>query len=104
MSDIIYEDHFPEFITGARAGVIDVVNGGTDPTGGATFWDGTDFLAWGLNSPNGTPHNKFEEFSSIKIDLYHYISFAYKQLEKYLKAEQNTMGHFIQFLQMCLMM
>lgn len=51
----------------ARAAVQNVVDGGADPTGGARFWDGTDFLAWGLNSPNGTPHNKFEEYSSITI-------------------------------------
>lgn len=51
----------------ARAAVRNVVDGGADPTGGARFWDGTDFLAWGLNSPNSTPHNKFEEYSSISI-------------------------------------
>ena len=31
-----------------RAAVIDVMSGGADPTGGATLWDGTDFLSWGL--------------------------------------------------------
>jgi hypothetical protein len=53
----------------ARAGVIDVLSGNGDPTSGAQFWDGTDFLAWGLNSPNGTPQNKFEEYSVIFIDV-----------------------------------
>lgn len=52
-----------------RAGVIDVLLGNPDPTGGATFWDGTDFLAWGLKSPNGTPQNKFEEYKSIQIPM-----------------------------------
>jgi RHS repeat-associated protein len=51
----------------ARAAVIDVMSGGADPTGGAMFWDGTDFIAWGLNSPNGTPQNKFEEYKNITI-------------------------------------
>lgn len=51
----------------ARDAVKDVNNGGVDPTGGARFWDGTDFLAWGLNSPDGTPHNKFEEYAIITI-------------------------------------
>lgn len=50
----------------ARAGVIDAVAGGADPTGGARRWDGTDFLAWGLNGPWGS-HAKFREFASIHI-------------------------------------
>lgn len=56
-----------------RAAVIDVLLGKPDPTLGATFWDGTDFLAWGLRSPNGTPQNKFEEYKSIIIpmDVFH---------------------------------
>ncbi len=51
----------------ARDAVNDVANGGVDPTDGARFWDGTDFLAWGLKSPDGTPHNKFEEYAAITI-------------------------------------
>jgi hypothetical protein len=51
----------------ARAGVISVLRGDSDPTDGATLWDGIDFIAWGLNSPNGTPQNKFEEYKSINI-------------------------------------
>jgi len=55
----------------ARAGVIDVVSGGADPTGGARRWDGTDFLAWGLAGPYGS-HAKFRQFASIDIpsDIY----------------------------------
>jgi RHS repeat-associated protein len=45
----------------ARAGVIDVLSGGADPTGGAQYWDGTDFLAW------GEKQNKFSEYDSILI-------------------------------------
>jgi RHS repeat-associated protein len=45
----------------ARAGVIDVLTGGADPTNGAQFWDGTDFLAWGESQ------RKFKEYGSIII-------------------------------------
>jgi hypothetical protein len=51
----------------ARAAVISVLIGSKDPTGGAMLWDGADFLAWGLNSPNGTPQNKLEEYKTIYI-------------------------------------
>jgi RHS repeat-associated protein len=50
----------------ARAGIIDVLSGGADPTGGARRWDGTDFLAWGLNGPNGA-HPKFRQFGTVAI-------------------------------------
>ena len=55
----------------ARAGVIDVLAGGHDPTGGARRWDGTDFLAWGLNGPWGS-HAKFRQYTTIDIagDIY----------------------------------
>ena len=65
----------------ARAGVIDVFIGNPDPTGGARFWDGTDLLAWGLNSHNGTPHNKFEEYSSMTIPQ--------PVFDRYLAAQQR---------------
>jgi RHS repeat-associated protein len=63
----------------ARAGVIHILSGGTDPTGGARRWDGTDFVAWGLNSPNGTPHNKFEEYGTIAIPESVFNSFVSSQ-------------------------
>jgi len=67
----------------ARAAVIDVLSGGIDPTGGATLWDGTDLLAWGLNSPDGTPHNKFEEYNRIVIPGDIYCKFLENTLQKY---------------------
>lgn len=67
----------------ARAGVIDVLSGGADPTNGAQFWDGTDFLAWGLKSPNGTPQNKFEEYSHIFIDVMIFNDFEKAQKERW---------------------
>ena len=71
----------------ARAGVIDVMSGGADPTGGATLWDGTDFLAWGLKSQNGTPQNKFEEYKSISISGDIYNSFLNSQLSNYTSGK-----------------
>ena len=76
----------------ARAGVIDVMSGGADPTDGATLWDGTDFLAWGLQSPNGTPHNKFEEYKSISISSDIFSSFLTSQLGKYTSGKVNYSG------------
>jgi hypothetical protein len=55
--------------------VINALNGGHDYSNGATKWDGIDFLAWGLNSPNGTPHNKFEEYSYIEIEASIYFNY-----------------------------
>jgi hypothetical protein len=51
----------------ARTAVDNVLNGGADPTGGARFWDGTDFLAWGLVNPQNRAHPKFRQYSRIMI-------------------------------------
>ncbi len=51
----------------ARAGVIDVLAGGHDPTGGARRWYGTDFLAWGLHGPGGRSHAKFRQYTTVDI-------------------------------------
>ena len=68
----------------SRAAAISVYLGDADPTGGATYWDGTDFIAWGLNSPNGTPQNKIEEYDVIEINGAIY--------ERYLAAQRGTYG------------
>ena len=73
----------------ARAAVIDVLSGGADPTGGATFWDGTDFLAWGLNSPYGNAHAKFRQYSSIEIDINTYF--------KYENAQKDLYGNSVRY-------
>lgn len=55
----------------ARAGIIDVLSGGADPTGGTVLWDGSDFLK------KGSLHNKFKEYTSVSIsatDLQTYSS------------------------------
>jgi hypothetical protein len=53
----------------ARAGLINVLTGGADPTGGAVLWDGTDFLTKGIN------HNKFKEAVSVNMRGSHFISY-----------------------------
>jgi len=68
---------------GAKAAVISVGLGESDPTGGAVYFDGTDFLAWGLKSPNGTPHNKFEEYKSIHISEDIFTDYWINNCEKY---------------------
>ena len=53
----------------ARAGVINVLMGGADPTGGAVLWDGTDLLTKGVN------HNKFKEAVSITMTGSHFSTY-----------------------------
>jgi RHS repeat-associated protein len=84
LPDINYDSH-----NSARSGLINVLRGAADPTGGARRWDGTDFLAWGLNSPDGTPHNKFEEFKHIQIH-----SSIYNQ---YLNANTSFWGNSVKY-------
>jgi RHS repeat-associated protein len=66
----------------ARAGVLDALAGGADPTGGARRWDGTDFLAWGLNGPWGS-HAKFREFASIHISGQIFSTYENAQIAKW---------------------
>lgn len=66
----------------ARKGLLQVFLGAKDPTNGATHWDGTDFLAWGLKSPYGKAHAKFREYNKITIakDIYQaYLQGTLKQ-------------------------
>lgn len=78
----------------ARKGLIDVYINNNDPTNGATYWDGTDFIAWGLLSPNGTPQNKFEEYGKIVINNNIYNTFLSSQLEKYKNARVKYSGKY----------
>jgi RHS repeat-associated protein len=55
---------------------INALSGGHDYSNGATKWDGKDFLIWGLNSPDGTPQNKFEEYGAIYIEASIYGRYA----------------------------
>ncbi|RWS50671.1 hypothetical protein CKA56_03825 [Arcobacter venerupis] len=71
----------------ARKGILDIYITNNDPTNGATKWDGTDFLAWGLNSPyGGKPQAKFREFSKITIESSIYEDYKSAQLVKYAQG------------------
>lgn len=61
----------------ARAAIINVLTGGTDPTGGASLWDGTDFLAWGESQA------KFSQYKSITITKDIYDTYLSNNLAKY---------------------
>ncbi len=79
----------------ARAGVLDVFSGGADPTGGSTLWDGTDFLAWGLNSPyGGKPHAKFRQYNNVSISGDIYNSYLSGALNKYPKGRVRYFGKY----------
>jgi hypothetical protein len=78
----------------ARKGVLMALSNQTDPTNGSRYWDGTDFLSWGLHSPNGTPQNKFEEYKEIIIPKAIYDSFLRANLAKYKKGSVRYSGKF----------
>ena len=46
----------------ARAGMISVLSGGADPTGGSVLWDGLDFLK------RGSSHPKFGGYNYLSIN------------------------------------
>lgn len=82
----------------ARKGVLKVCLNEEDPTNGATHWDGTDFLAWGLTSPykkpDGSfkPHAKFREYNKIIIPKSIFDSFLAGTLKEYPKGKVKYSG------------
>ncbi|WP_309607476.1 DUF4280 domain-containing protein [Flavobacterium sp.] len=71
-----------------RKAIFYVLNGEDDLTNGATFWDGTDFLAWGnseTNPYNNLGQNKFDEYKFIEIpkDIYDSYLAANRTSTKY---------------------
>jgi hypothetical protein len=58
----------------ARAGLIDVLSGGADPTNGSVLWDGADLLQKGLTQ------NKFKEYGTVTIAEADFDTFAKNQL------------------------
>ena len=72
-----------------RKGLLQFLADYDDPTKGATFWDGTDFLAWGLKSPfqNGVPHAKFREYKKITIDKIIFEKYKTATLKIYPKGK-----------------
>jgi hypothetical protein len=65
-----------------RSAVIDVLLGNPDPTGGATQWDGVDFII------KGTSHRKFKEYRSIHIPLH----VLYSHLNKIINSNYYHNG------------
>lgn len=76
----------------ARKGLLQVFLNQKDPTNGATHWDGTDFLAWGLKSPYGKSHAKFREYKKITIPKAIYQKYLDGTLQKYPNAKVRYSG------------
>lgn len=82
----------------ARRAVIYVLEGHDDITDGAEFWDGTDFIAWGLETtPQGVQkHAKFRQYKFIEISSSIYNSYKsnYSSSIRYSEAgHTSTMTH-----------
>jgi uncharacterized protein with NRDE domain len=56
------------------------------------LWDGADLLAWGWNSPNNTPQNKFEEYKFLKISKDIYDQFLKDTKARYPKGYNFNIG------------
>ena len=88
----------------SRKGVVDALlrdidSSKIDPTDGARFWDGVDFLAWGIDtelkadSNSKTGHNKFDEYDYIKIKKALYDKFVTKIKQKYPNGAPYGSSH-----------
>ncbi|MDQ0594002.1 hypothetical protein QFZ37_002371 [Chryseobacterium ginsenosidimutans] len=88
----------------SRKGVIeallrDIDPSKVDPTDGARFWDGVDFLGWGVDtelkadSNSKTGHNKFDEYDYIKIKKSLYDKFVMKIKQKYPNGAPYGSSH-----------
>ena len=88
----------------SRKGVIeallrDIDPSKIDPTDGARFWDGVDFLAWGIDtevkadSNSKTGHNKFDEYDYVKIKKSLYDKFVMKIKQKYPNGAPYGSSH-----------
>lgn len=69
----------------ARVAVFYVLNGENDLTNGATFWDGTDFLAWGNSETN-----PYKKLGSNKFDEYNFIEIPKGVYDDYLAANGSS--------------
>lgn len=69
----------------ARVGVIAALLDGKDPTNGAEFWDGTDFLAWGtgIKEYNRVSHAKFRQYGIIFIKKEIYTKYLTNNIKRY---------------------
>ena len=78
----------------ARKGILKVFLKEADPTDGATHWDGTDFLVWGLVSPYKDKKTKatlaqakFREYKKITIPKAVYDQYLAGALGEYPKGK-----------------
>ncbi|MFV0387339.1 MAG: hypothetical protein ACK5NT_01180 [Pyrinomonadaceae bacterium] len=76
----------------ARTAVDSVLAGALDPTGGARFWDGTDFLAWGLHNPSDKPHPKFRQYTSVSISDQIFKTYLNNNLARFRSGKVNYYG------------
>lgn len=82
----------------ARRAVIYVLEGNKDITDGAEFWDGTDFIAWGLETtPQGVKsHAKFRQYKFIEIpsNIYNAYKSNYSSSIRYSEdGHTSTITH-----------
>lgn len=78
----------------SRKGVILALLNEKDPTNGAEFWDGTDFLAWGLKNPGGRSHAKFRQYTKIIISRPLFEKYVYEQKKTYISGKVRYNGNY----------
>ena len=81
----------------ARAAIIDALVSSVDPTGGCVLWDGTDFIAYGLEGPANKEgkreaHPKFREYKTISIDRKTFERYCEAQFKKYPKRSTTYLN------------
>lgn len=76
----------------ARKGLLQSQLGLKDPTGGATHWDGTDFLAWGLKNPQNKEHPKFKQYKKITIKKSLYEYYLKETIKKHPSKQAKYSG------------
>lgn len=78
----------------SRKGVILALLNEKDPTNGAEFWDGTDFLAWGLKNPSGKSHAKFRQYTKIIISKPLFEKYVSEQKKTYTSGKVRYNGNY----------
>lgn len=76
----------------SRKGLILALLNDKDPTNGAEFWDGTDFLAWGLKNPSGVSHAKFRQYTKITISKSIFEQYVLEQKKHYKSGRVRYNG------------
>lgn len=78
----------------SRKGIILALLNEKDPTNGAEFWDGTDFIAWGLNNPWGKSHAKFRQYTKIIINKVLFDKYVSEQKKTYTSGKVKYSGNY----------